>query len=310
MTKAITAVAALRLVERGVLQLDRPCGEWLPELRDLPLLIGVDEAGTPQFAPEPQQVTLRQLLTHTAGFAYPWNHPQLHRVRSGPPAILVHRPGERWHYGTAIDWVGRLIETVTGDTLERHFRAEIFRPLGMTDSTFLLTPGRAARLVVTMQRGWSGMLMPSTAPMPAAPPCNGGGGLYSTGPDYLRFLNALQNGGAPLLGPKMMRELTRNQTGALEAGRLDSVAPERSASVDLATGGNGGFSLAFQRTARAIPNGRAAGSLSWAGIRNTFFWMDPRRGVAAVVMMQMLPFCHRAALAMREEAEQAVYRAS
>jgi len=295
MTKAITTVAAMQLVERGVLDLDAPAGDYLSDLRDLPVLCGFD--GAPRFTATRYQVTLRQLLTHTAGFAYVWNHPLALLAGAGGEPYLVHVPGERWHYGVNIDWVGRVIEAVTGGDLEQYFQERILRPLGMFDTTFRLTSDQQARLTPTWQKHADGSLQPSGLPVP--PPCNGGGGLYSTAADYIRFLQAILRSGTTeegvrLLSPASLSAMTANQTGALDVGRIVTTMPERSADVDFFPGESCGFGLGL-----LIHPNEPEGTFSWGGIRNTFFSIDPARGTAGVLMMQFLPFCDDAAMAMQ-----------
>lgn len=299
MTKAVTAVAALQLVERGVLSLDEPAGAILPALRELPVLEGFTPTGRPRFSKTRYDVTLRQLLTHTAGFAYPWNHPLAHQYGTPPNAVpfLIHPPGTAWHYGVNIDWVGRVIEAAAGQSLEDYYRAHLFAPLGMDDTTFYLKPEQLDRFVSTWQRSPEGTLVESPRFQDPPPPfCNGGGGLFSTGADYLRFLQMILRRGRTETGEKILKAssidaLTANQIGTLEAGRMFTTRPERSRDVDFHPGESDRFSLAFLIH-------RKTGALSWAGIRNTFFWIDPRRGVAGVLLMQLLPFCDRSALSL------------
>ena len=309
MTKALTAVAALQLVERGALALDLPAGKLLPDLRELPVLQGFDRAGAPRFGKRRHEVTLRQLLAHTAGFGYVWNHPLLRRYGQSVTPFLLHRPGTRWHYGTNIDHVGRLVEAASGQTLEDYFQQWILQPLGMHDTSFVLAPERFLRLVSTWQRDPEGVLREQPRVQPPQPETfNGGGGLYSTAPDYFRFLQMILRGGTPLLGRAVFRELCRPQTGPLPAGPMRTTMPERAADVDFHPGCRDSYTLAFLRNNRAYPGGRSAGSLAWAGIRNTFYWVDPKRGVAAVLLMQFQPFCDRAALGMLRDFESEVYR--
>jgi methyl acetate hydrolase len=309
MTKAITAVAALQLVEHGALALDRPAGALLPDLRELPVLQGFDRAGAPRFGKRRYEVTLRQLLAHTAGFGYVWNHPLLRRYGQSGTPFLLHRPGTRWQYGTNIDHVGRLVEAASGQTLEAYFQERLLQPLGMRDTSFVLAPEKFPRLVSTWQRDAGGVLREQTRIQPPAPESfNGGGGLYSTAPDYFRFLQMILRGGAPMLGRTAFRELCRPQTGRLPAGPMRTTMPERAADVDFHPGYRDSYTLAFLRNNRAYPGGRSASSLAWAGIRNTFYWVDPKRGVAAVLLMQFQPFCDRAAMGMLRDFESEVYR--
>jgi len=199
MTKTVTSVAAMQLVEQGRITLDEPLGERLPELAAILVLEGFDTAGLPRLRPARSAITLRHLLTHTAGFAYSiWNTELLHfqqypGARTGPlQAPLVFDPGERWSYGISIDWVGWIIEQISRQSLEDYFRECILDPLGMSDTGFVLRPDQRTRLAGRHQRHSDGSLQSLVVEIPERPAFyNGGGGLFSTGPDYLRFLRML-----------------------------------------------------------------------------------------------------------------------
>ena len=315
MTKAITSTAALQLVEQGALDLDEQVHKHLPELRDLPLLEGFDAAGAPRFAKERYQVTLRQLLTHTAGFAYSWNHELV--LRYGSPAnpipYLVNKPGTRWHYGTNVDWIGKLVETVSRKTLEAYFQERIFQPLGMSDTSFLLPPKKLDRLSSSYQRDAHGVLQESPRIQPPVPASfNGGGGLFSTADDYAKFTQMILRRGLSadrkrILQASTVSAMSSNQVGGLDSGKIRSTMPERSSNVDLHPGESDRFGLGFLINPKAYDAGRSAGSLAWGGIRNTFYWIDPKRGIGAVIMMQFLPFCDDAAMGMLGDFERSVY---
>lgn len=313
MTKAVTTVAVLQLVERGLLDLDAPAGIHLPALGGLPLLVGFSDDGSPRFSEESYPVTARQLLSHTAGFSYPWNHPLAERYGRVDPPFLVHKPGTQWHYGTNIDWAGRLVEAISGQSLEDYFQQHILRPLGMTDTSFLVPDNKFSRLVTSYQREAPGALVAQPRVPPPVPDFfNGGGGLYSTAPDYLRFLQMwMRQGragnGFQVLGETMIAEMAVNQVGSMEAGRMRTTMPYRTCDVDFHPGERDQFGLGFLINPIAYPNGRAAGSLAWAGIRNTFYWIDPARGICALLLMQFLPFCDPAALSLLLDFETALY---
>jgi CubicO group peptidase (beta-lactamase class C family) len=303
MTKAITTVAALQLVERGLLALDEPVFE------NLPILEGFNPANQPLFSLERYNVTLRQLLTHTAGFAYTWNHPFAYRYGPIDRPFLLHRPGSRWHYGINVDHVGQLIETATGQTLEDYFQQHIFQPLGMTESSFLLPPDKLSRLAQNHQRDPGGALRPLPRVQPPPPSSfNGGGGLFSTARDYTRFLQMFLANGHPVLSPASIAAMASNQTASLPAGRIKSYVPERSLDIDFHPNAPVCFGLGFVINTEPCPGGRAAGSLAWGGIRNTFYWIDPVNGIAAVLLMQFQPFCDPAAMAMLYDFERLVYK--
>ena len=211
MTKAVTSVAAMQLVEAGKLELDQPIGRVLPELAAPQVLVGFDAAGKPRLRPARRPITLRHLLTHTAGFGYEMLNADLIRYihRTDTPSTstgrlaslrlpLLFDPGERWEYGISIDWVGRAVEAVSGTSLDRYFREHIFAPLGMADTGFALAPEQMSRLAPVHQRRADGSLAPIAVDMPPQKPefWAGGGGLYSTGGDYLRFVRMVLDQGA------------------------------------------------------------------------------------------------------------------
>jgi methyl acetate hydrolase len=322
MTKAITSVAALQLVERGALTLDEPVSKHLPKLGGLEVLEGFDKnTGKAILRPASKPVTLRRLLTHTAGFAYDtWDANLLKYIgqagAKAPVTPLVFEPGTRWEYGTNLDWTGRLVEAVSGQTLEAYFQSHILEPLGMRDTGFILPAGKFDRLVSTYERQDGGSLkeVPRTQPGPPAS-FNGGGGLYSTAIDYVRFMQMiLRHGraadGKQILQAKTVDMMTSNQIGELRAGILKSVRPERSSDLDLHPGFSDRFGFGFLINTTAYEGGRSAGSLAWAGIWNTYFWIDPKRDMCAVVMMQFMPFADKEAVGLVGDFERSVYSMS
>jgi methyl acetate hydrolase len=320
MTKPVTAVAAMQLVEQGAVDLDEPVGRHLPELAAVQVLEGFDAAGAPRLRPPRRPITLRHLLTHTAGFGYAIWAADLVRYQrhlGAPPPLLetpmLFDPGDRWEYGTSVDWAGRLVERLSGQSLEHYFRAHVFDRLGMVDTTYLPGAERLARRATRHVRQSDGSLEPApTDPPPARPAVySGGGGLYSTGPDYLRFLRMLLGGGqlgdARVLPAETVLEIVRNQIGDLDAGRLTSASPAASNDIDLFPGMDQRWGLAGLINVRDLPGGRSAGSWAWAGLLNTYFWVDPSRRVAGLLLTQILPFGDRAVLDLLAEFERAVY---
>jgi methyl acetate hydrolase len=320
MTKAVTSVAALQLVEQGKLKLDEPVAKHLLELRGLEVLEGFDKAtGNPLLRPVSNPVTLRRMLTHTAGFGYDtWDENLLrYNTRAAPGARgippLVFQPGTRWEYGTNLDWTGRLVETVTGQTLEAYFQRNIFAPLGMKDTGFSMPVEKYERLVSSYQRQSDGQLK-ETPRTPPAPPktFNGGGGLFSTAADYVRFMQMILRRGRGSDQQQILRGdtvdmMTSNQIGELSAGKMKTVRRDRSSDVDFHPGVDDKFGFGFLINTVAYEGGRSAGSLAWAGLENTFYWIDPQRGVCAVLLMQFLPFCDTEAIGALRDFERAVY---
>lgn len=327
MTKAVTSVAAMQLVEQGRITLDEPLGERMPELATLQVLDGFDEDGTPRLRQPRRPLTLRHLLTHTSGFAYDiWNADILRYkvdIRNRNPALgeskdgflnvpLVCDPGERWEYGISIDWVGQTVERLSGQPLEEYFREHIFAPCGMDDSGFLIRPGQRSRLASMHARQPSGSLERISFG-PSQPPefYEGGGGLYSTGPDYLQFLRMVLGGGllghVRVLRSETVAEMGRNQIGELTAGVLRASVPFKSNDVEFFPGMVKKWGLGYLLTTEDAPTGRAAGSLTWAGLANTYYWIDPARRITGVILTQILPFGDAAILELFAEFEAAIY---
>jgi CubicO group peptidase (beta-lactamase class C family) len=325
MTKAVTSTAVLQLVEQGKLQLEDAVPNIDPALGSPQVLEGFDASGAPKLRPAKRPITLRHLLTHTAGFCYEvWDGDMVRYVKAtGMPSTptgkvasirmpLVFDPGERWEYGVNIDWVGRIIESASGKPLDAYFRDHIFGPLGMTDTDYVFSPQQEARLVSVHQRKPDGSLEPQPLTAPFTPEFrSGGGGLYSTAADYLTFARMLLLGGSingtRILKPETVALMNRNQIGDIEAGRLKTTAPERSTDVDFFPGQSLRWGLGYMITVQQGPNGRSPGTVTWAGIFNTHYWIDPARRVTGVIMMQVLPFGDPRAMKVYGQFERGVY---
>jgi CubicO group peptidase (beta-lactamase class C family) len=326
MTKAVTGVAAMQCVERGALALDQPAGEIMPELAEPQVLEGFDANGRPLLRPARRQITLRMLLTHTTGFVYHiWNAPHARYVQAtGSPTIasgkltalhapLAFEPGERWEYGINIDWAGRMVETVSGQDLDSYMRKHIFAPLGMHDSTFIPTESQLARSGQVHARKPDGSLDPT----PRTPPTptefhSGGGGLFSTGLDYMAFLRMLLNGGtlngARILRPETIALMAQSHIGDLNVQKLTTQMPATSNDAEFFPGTAKKWGLTWLINTDDVPGRRSAGSLAWAGLFNTYYWLDPKQQVAGVLLTQILPFADPIVLRLLDDFESAVYR--
>jgi methyl acetate hydrolase len=327
MTKAITSVAMLQLVEQGRIALDDEVGRFLPYVDSVQVLDGFDEAGRPMLRAPARPVTLRHLLTHTSGFSYrSWNSdmdrycgvmdvPSLSEGKlAGIMTPLVCDPGERWEYGVSTDWVGRLVERLADQPFDQYLGEHILTPLGMLDSGFVLHPAVRARFGELFIREADGrfVAVPFEEP-PASEFYAGGGDLYSTAPDYMRFLRMLLRGGeldgARILRAKTVRDLARNHIGHLRFRPLKTVKPSISLDFELFPKTPKAWGLAGLINTEVAPTGRGAGSLGWAGIFNTYFWVDFEQGVAGVFMAQTLPFGDRGILDLLGRFERGVYSA-
>ena len=321
MVKLLTSIAALQLVERGKLKLDEPAGNIDPTLGSAQVLAGFDARGVPQLRPAQKPVTLRNLLTHTSGFSYRLWDPTVVRylkvARSNPslPRMpLMFEPGSRWAYGGSLDRVGRMVEIAGGQSLDRYFSDHITGPLGMNDTGFSLTVKQRARQASLHVRDASGKLLPQPLGEPNVPKAfSGGAGIYSTAPDYLTLLQALLNGGSlgetSILRPETVALMSANQIGNLEAGILKTTNPALSNDVDFFPGVQLRWGLGHMINIDPVLDGRNAGSLTWAGLFNTYYWIDPTMRIAGVIMMQILPFADRQALKAYRQFESGICQA-
>ncbi|WP_428487509.1 serine hydrolase domain-containing protein [Rhodopila sp.] len=329
MTKAITGAAAMQMVEQGKLSLDQPAREILPFLAETKVLDGFDDNGTPRLRAPRGEITLRKLLTHTAGFVYDtWNEnlnryarlTNLPATRTGKLAALTaplgFDPGERWEYGINIDIAGRMVEVTSGLDLETYMQRHIFAPLAMVDTSFISRPEWDSRMTTLHARQADSTLKPIDAPVTATEErefFTGGGGLFSTVPDYLRFLRALMHGGeldgSRILRPETVASMSENHMGALNVLPMKSFVPHLSNDVELFPGMPKTWGLSFLINTQDVPGGRSAGSLAWAGLNNTYYWLDLSRKVAGVLMTQILPFGDAAVLDALAAFETVVYQA-
>ena len=327
MTKAITATAVMQLVERGKLGLERPASEVVPDLARAKVLEGFDPAGKPRLRAPKRPITLRHLLTHTAGFGYEiWNQGIIqYQTATGTPGItsctnaalttpLMFDPGDRWEYGISIDWAGRMVEAASGQSLDRYFQENIFGPLGMKDTSFKISASQRARLASVHQRGEDGALAPIEFEIPQAPEFfMGGGGLYGTARDYLAFARMIMQGGrvdgAQVLRSETVDLMAQNHIGALDIGVFKPAIPALSNEVALFPGMRKGWGLSFLINDQPAPTGRSAGSLAWAGLANTYFWIDRTKRVSGVFLSQVFPFWDHTAIDLVTKFETEVYRA-
>ncbi len=326
MTKAITAACVMQLVELGRIGLDDDVGRWVPALAKPRVHEGFDREGKPKLRPARHAITLRLLLTHTAGFVYDtWNERQLAYVQhtkiprvatfQKPEACLPldFEPGERWEYGVGIDWAGKVLEAITGETLDATMQKTVLQPLGMTSTGYSLRPEIRGRLAGVHQRHPDGRLEATSFDPPQRPEdFLGGGGLYGTSGDYIRFIRMMLNGGAldgvRVLKPETVALMGQNHIDDLEAGVLKTARPTMSFDANFFPGMSQRWGLSFLINTQDVPGRRRAGSLCWAGLRNTYFWIDPKSGVGGTIMTQILPFADPTAVGLYEAYESEVYR--
>ena len=326
MSKAITGTAAMQLVEQGKLSLDGPASDVVPELGEVRVLEGFDADGQPITRAPKRAITLRHLLTHTAGFGYEfWNADvvRYQQLKGLPPIIscqnatlqlpLLADPGERWEYGINMDWVGKMVEAASGQKLGDYFSEHIFGPLGMNDTAFRITSAMRQRLARVHQRVEDGTLVPIDFEVPQDPEFEmGGGGLYGSVGDYLKFIRMILNHGSAgaeqILKPETVDLMTGNAMGDCQVTMLQTVMPTVSNDAEFFPGMPKGWGLSFMINNEQADTGRPAGSLAWAGLANTYFWIDLTNGLGGVYATQIFPFADTRSLPLFFEFEKIVYQ--
>ncbi|MDP6690610.1 MAG: serine hydrolase domain-containing protein [Alphaproteobacteria bacterium] len=326
MTKAVTATAAMQLVEQGALELDAPAGDIVPYLGEVGVLEGFDGDGQPITRPPKPAITLRNLLTHTAGFGYEiWNQEILDfQAATGSPSTrtrslaslktpLLFEPGSQWNYGISIDWAGQMIEAVSGQRLGEYMRANIFEPLGMNSSGYHASPEMKTRLATIHLRGEDGALsVPEDNTLLPEPEIDtGGGGLLSSVEDYTKFVRMILNNGAcdggRILAPDTVAMMSANHMGDCRVTPMLTTAPYLSNDVEFFPGVAKAWGLSFMINLEQAPTGRSAGSLAWAGLTNAYYWIDPVKDLAGVYATQIFPFGDKLSLPLFLEFEKSVY---
>ena len=326
MTKAITGAAAMQLVEQGKVDLDAPAGEICPWLNEVQVLDGFDDGDEPMLRAPASPVTLRHLLTHTSGFTYDmWNTNEARwREATAMPSIttqenkaleipLAFDPGTRWEYGIGIDWAGKVVEAVSGMTLGDYFAEHITGPLGMLDTSFSCSQSmldRASALHARLADGsWQHLELP---PKENPEFESGGGGLFGTMNDYGKFIRMILNDGeldgVRILNPETVATMSQNHIGDLQVVGLKSSAPLLSNDAEFFPGQAKSWGLSFLINETAIDTGRPAGSLMWAGLANSYFWIDRKNGLGGAYLSQLFPFADEKSMNLFFELERAAYQ--
>ncbi len=322
-TKPLTVTAALRLVEDGRLDLDRPAKAYLPALGEIGVFDGIAPDGAVRLRRPKRDITARMLMLHTAGFGYDFANPIIKRLLdearltphrsatlAGYRQPLVNEPGERWEYGLSIDWLGMVIEAIAGARLDAILRDLVLAPLDMRETAHDPSPEMRARLAGMHQRQPDGRVVPiEMGPREKPEIIAGGGGMYGTVGDYLRFLGLWLNDGAGVLKPETVAWAARDGLDGLKVAPLPAVAPRVSGPVEFFPGMPKSWAYSFLVNDEDAPTGRAAGSLAWGGLGNLYFWIDRRSGVAGFWATQLFPFMDPASLGGALEFETAAYDA-
>jgi methyl acetate hydrolase len=328
-TKAVTGVAVMQLVEEGVLGLDTPAREFVPEISDIQVLEGFDADGEPRLRPPKSDITVGQLMLHTAGFGYDFFNEDLVKygeVRDVPSVVtasmaslrstLLFDPGERWEYGSNIDWVGKVVEGARGKRLGEVMSERIFEPLGMNDTAFVLSPAMRERRATLHQRGDDGSLIPlSDFELPQEPEQHmGGHGLYGTVGDYMKFIRMVLNDGEGVHGrvlkPETVERMAQNGLGEMKIKGLPGVLAHLTNDAEFFPGMPKSWAYTFMINDEDAPTGRPAGELGWAGLANLFFWIDRKNGIGGFWATQIFPFADPVSFTGYMDFETAVYQSA
>ena len=316
MTKPITSLALMMLVERGEVDLDAPASRYLADLREREVLVSVDTTENRALTrPPSREITVRDLLRHTSGFAYTFSNHELLAMEEnggigGRAQPILHDPGERWTYGVGTAFVGWIVEEVSKQALPDFLRAEIFEPLGMNDTSFNLGPSEIDRLV-DLARRVDGVVTSGPRPDSLVGQGRGDGGLVSTADDYARFIQLILGRGeldsVRLLSEAAVEEMSRNQLEGITVIEQPGAIPNLSRPFPPTGAGQDGFSLAFQVSTEEVEDRRRPGSLSWSGLGNAHFWVDPTTGIGVVLLFEIFPFYDEAVLDVMNRFEKVLY---
>ena len=328
-TKAITGVTVMQLVEEGVLGLDDPAKEYAPEIAEIGVLEGFDDSGEPRVRPPASDITVGQLMLHTAGFGYDFFNEDLVKYgekRNVPSvvtatmaslrSVLLFDPGERWEYGSNIDWVGKVVEGARGKRLGEVMQERIFEPLGMNDTAFQLSPSMRQRRATIHQRGEDGTLTPlSDFELPQEPEQHmGGHGLYATVGDYMKFIRMVLNDGAGangrVLKPETVERMAQNGLGEMKIKGLPGVIGNLTNDAEFFPGMPKSWAYTFMINDEEAPTGRPAGELGWAGLANLYYWIDRKNSIGGFWATQIFPFADPVSFTGYMDFETAVYDAA
>jgi methyl acetate hydrolase len=328
-TKAITGTAIMQCVEEGKLDLDAPAKTYAPDIGKLQVLDGFDPDGKPRLRAPKRDITTRMLMLHTAGFGYDFfnaNYNRLAKEHRQPSVItsskaalttpLLFDPGDKWEYGSNLDWCGQVVEDIRGKRLGEVMKERIFQPLGMEDIAFSLTPSMHSRLAVIHQREADGSLTPlPDLQLPPDPEVHmGGHGLYASIGEYMKFIRMWLNDGAGPQGRVLNAETVQAAVrDGLQAHQkvvmLPGVIPSLSNDAEFFPGLKKSWSYTFMVNDEEAPTGRPAGAIGWAGLANTFFWIDRKSGLGGYWATQILPFADPVSFTGYMDFETATYAA-
>ncbi|MEM7467488.1 MAG: serine hydrolase domain-containing protein [Pseudomonadota bacterium] len=325
-TKAVTGVAIMQLVEEGLVSLDDPAKEYAPEIAELQVLEGFSDAGEAKLRAPKSDITLNHLMLHTSGLCYEFFSDALLQYRTAKEIptilsctfdsfrdVLLHDPGERWTYGSSIEWLGVIVERIRGKKLGEVMNERIFAPLEIENTAFELTPAMLEKRVTIHQRNPNGELVAQPEVMLPQPPevQLGGAGLYGTVGDYIKFIRMVLNDGAgprgQVLKPETVNAMSKNGLGDIKTTPWQSSIPSLANDGDFFPGQAKSWSYTFMVNEEKTPSGRPANQLAWAGLANTFFWIDRQTGIGGMWGTQILPFQDAVSYPSFTDFERAVY---
>ncbi len=326
-TKALCGVTIMQLVEEGKIALGDPAKKYVPEIAELGVLEGFDAAGQPKTRPPKRDITVNDLMLHTSGLCYEFFSADdlKYRTAKNIPTVvsctfasirtvLLHEPGERWTYGCNIDWLGRIVEQQRGKRLGEVMKERIFEPLGMNDIGFTMSESMKARRATIHNRDADGKLTPlPDLALPQPPEMDmGGHGLYGSIGDYMKFIRMVLNDGAGpngrVLQAETVQQMSLDGLGSLQSTGWSTSIPSLSNDGEFFPGVEKGWAYTFMTNREDAPSGRPAGSLMWAGLANTYYWIDRKNGVGGYWGSQILPFQDAASYPGFVDFETAVYR--
>ena len=317
MTKPVTSIAIMMLVDEGKLKIDDDVAKYLPKYKSPLVISKFNEADASyETRPAKRPITIRHLLTHTSGIGYGFSSPTLTKIMAKTKQTeldlpLLFDPGESWAYGASTRVLGHVVEAISGQKIDVFLQSRILGPLGMNDTSYLVPTTKYSRVVAVNARGTDGKF--EERPMPATLPATvqGDGGLYGTASDYGLFLRMLLNrgtlNGKRILSEASVKTIFENQMGNVVVQPQESANQSLSRNFPLGAGKDR-WGLGFQLAAEKQANRRTPGSGTWAGIFNTHFFIDPSREIGVIVMMQTLPFYDDASMKVYAGVEEAVYR--
>jgi methyl acetate hydrolase len=326
-TKALTGTCVMQLVEEGKIKLNDSARKYAPEIGELQVLEGFDAAGKPLTRAPKRDITINDLMLHTSGLCYEFFSAEelQFRAANGIPSVvsctfasirsvLLHDPGARWTYGPSIDWLGRIVEQQRGKRLGEVMRECIFAPLGMSDIGFTMTESMKSRRAAIHDRAADGKLTPlpeMTLPQPPEMDC-GGHGLYGTVSDYMAFIRMMLNDGVGahgrVLKAETVRQMEKNGLGDIKVGGWPTAIPSLTNAGEFFPGLSKSWAYTYMVNDEDAPTGRPAGSLMWAGLANTYFWIDRQNGIGGYWGSQILPFQDVASYSGFVDFEAAIYR--